>query len=315
MFDLKVGTLHPMTKFAALFLDVENLAYYLKPRLSEQFEITDVLCDAVRQYRDELQETYGLSVILPFAYADFERLGEGFQRNFFLMGIETRNVLGTDHKNASDMRLCIDAMATLYSRPEIQSFVLMGGDRDYIPLVQHLRQMAKEVLVCGFRANTSGDLLRMIPERQFSDALDYLSPTSRDMVERNAVLPHAAPVERPVGASSPQPPAPTKVAVPLGKGSPFKKPSKIKDENTLDALETLLDRYGDKAEIWLKPYLYELQKRLGHLAEYERKALISNMDQAGAIAVEKRRGQDTGLEYSVIVVNWDHPDVIDLNPG
>lgn len=300
-----------MARFAALFLDVENLAYYLKPRLSEQFEITDVLCDAVRQYRDELQEHHDLSVILPFAYADFERLGEGFQRNFFLMGIETRNVLGTDHKNASDMRLCIDAMATLYSRPEIESFVLMGGDRDYIPLVQHLRQMAKEVLVCGFRANTSGDLLRMIPESQFSDALDYLSPTARDMVERNAVIPVAAAPERvpSAPASAPAKPAAT------GKKSPFKKATTIKDDNTLDALETLLERYGDKAEIWLKPYLYELQKRLGHLAEYERKALISNMDQAGAIAVEKRRGQDTGLEYSVIVVNWDHPDVIDLNPG
>ncbi|MFC7668064.1 NYN domain-containing protein [Hymenobacter humi] len=92
----------------------------------------------------------------------------------YLMGVSTRNVLGTNHKNAADMQLCIDALEVMYTRPDIGTFVLVAGDRDYIPLLQHLRRQARQVLVAGFRESVSGDLLQNIGADHFIDARELL---------------------------------------------------------------------------------------------------------------------------------------------
>jgi hypothetical protein len=85
------------------------------------------------------------------------------------MGVETVYVLGTEHKNAADMKLCIDAMEVLYTRPEIETFVLFAGDRDYIPLIQHLKQQAKSVIAVGFEGAFSGDLMTNVGRKNFID--------------------------------------------------------------------------------------------------------------------------------------------------
>ncbi|MCC6685776.1 MAG: NYN domain-containing protein [Fimbriimonadaceae bacterium] len=290
----------------ALFVDVENIAYFLKPRISS--DLIASVCDSVRKLRTHLQSEHDLSCIVQSAYGDFERLESGFLRSFFLMGIETHNVVGTDHKNAADMGLCIEAMRTLYTRTEIDTFVLMAGDRDYIPLVQHLRQSGRSLLVCSFRATTSGDLLNLVEERHFIDTFQFLSDE-----DQLAVSAYTPPSSEPVVLAPP---------VPLGQSGDLPQPRKratkrmlaIDDENTLIALQVLFDdKFKGKREVWLKPYLYELQKPLGHLAEYERKALLGNLEDAGAIEVEKRDGGEN--YYSVILINWDHPSVQKYFPG
>lgn len=289
----------------ALFVDVENIAYFLKPRISS--DLVASVCESVRKLRSYLNEAHELSCIVQSAYGDFERLEGGFLRSFFLMGIETHNVVGTDHKNAADMGLCIEAMKTLYTRPEIDTFVLMAGDRDYIPLVQHLRQSGRSLLVCSFRATTSGDLLNLVEEKSFIDTFQFLSKE-----DQLAVNTYIVPSLEPVVAVNP----PTKdlAAEPKVPKKPARRMVAIDDENTLIALQVLFDdKFKGKAEVWLKPYLYELQKPLGHLAEYERKALLGNLEDAGAIEVEKRDGGEN--YYSVILINWDHPSVQKYFPG
>ena len=76
--------------------------------------------------------------------------------DLYLLGVEAHNVLGTEHKNAADMRLCIDAMEILYTRQNIQSFILVAGDRDYIPVIQHLKKNGRTVRVAGFAAASPG---------------------------------------------------------------------------------------------------------------------------------------------------------------
>ena len=99
---------------------------------------------------------YDEHVISMDAYADFDRIEETAQSDLYLVGCETHNVLGTDHKNAADMKLCIDALEILYTRKEIGTFVVVGGDRDYIPLIRHLKKHGRLVRVVGFRKSTSG---------------------------------------------------------------------------------------------------------------------------------------------------------------
>jgi hypothetical protein len=163
----------PASPYAAVFIDFENVYYFLKNHFHDPPDLHDYVLDIVRKLREELSKK-GLDCLVINAYADFERLATAPQGAFYLMGVSTRNVLGTDHKNAADMQLCIDALEVMYTRPDIGTFVLVAGDRDYIPVLQHLRRQARQVLVVGFREAVSGDLIQNLGSQHFLDARDLL---------------------------------------------------------------------------------------------------------------------------------------------
>ena len=169
--------------YAAVFIDFENVYYFLKNHFHDPPDLNDIVLDIVRSLREKLSAT-GLDSLISYAYADFERLATAPQGALYLMGVSTRNVLGTDHKNAADMQLYIDALEVMYTRPDIGTFVLVAGDRDYIPVLQHLRRQARQVLVAGFRESVSGDLLQNIGAAQFIDARDLLTPARAEQLEK-----------------------------------------------------------------------------------------------------------------------------------
>jgi hypothetical protein len=59
----------------------------------------------------------------------------------------------------------------------------VAGDRDYIPVIQHLRRSAKRVLGVGFRESVSGDLLLNLGDKKFIDARDLLDPATLERLE------------------------------------------------------------------------------------------------------------------------------------
>ncbi|RZK25905.1 MAG: NYN domain-containing protein, partial [Hymenobacter sp.] len=103
--------------YAAVFIDFENVYYFLKNHYLDPQDPHDYALDLVRALRDTLKRELGLDSLVLYAYADFDKLPSGPQGPLYLMGVDTRNVLGTDHKNAADMQLCIDALEVLYTRP------------------------------------------------------------------------------------------------------------------------------------------------------------------------------------------------------
>ena len=171
------------TPFAAIFLDFENVYYFLKNEFADPPELNDHVLEILRSLRNHLSEVWGLDSIIVNAYADFERLNTAPQGALYLAGVDTKNVMGTDHKNAADMRLCIDVLEVLYTRREIDTFVLVAGDRDYIPVIQHLRRQAKRVLGVGFRESVSGDLLLNLGDEKFIDARELLDPSTLERLE------------------------------------------------------------------------------------------------------------------------------------
>jgi uncharacterized LabA/DUF88 family protein len=173
--------------FAAIFLDFENVYYFLKNEFADPPELNDHVLEILRNLRTHLEDNWELDSIILNAYADFERIGPGAgpgaQGALYLLGVNTKNVLGTEHKNAADMGLCIDVLEILYTRREIDTFVLVAGDRDYIPVIQHLRRQAKRVLGVGFRESVSGDLLLNLGDKKFIDARDLLDPATLERLE------------------------------------------------------------------------------------------------------------------------------------
>ncbi len=293
-----------MNAYSAVYIDYENVFYHLRPRLVDSERTQDVSLELIRNLIEHLSTDKGQNPIIRHAYADFEQLEVNSQGQMYLIGIETHNVLGTEHKNAADMRLCIDALETLYTRPEINTFVFVAGDRDYIPVIQHLKKHAKTVIVVAFHGNVSGDL-RINVGKNFIDATALLSKITQSELEVGQERVDDARHEK-IEAQKLRPPVPVTTVK-------FERVAPITDKNTIIALEILLQNYGDKAEVWFTPFLNKIRQVLQHLAEYERKAIVTNLADFGALKIEKRRGEPH--DYSVIVINWNHPDVIALNPG
>jgi hypothetical protein len=75
----------------------------------------------------------------------------------------------------------------------------------------------------------------------------------------------------------------------------------------------MLENFGQYPEIFLSPFLRFLSDALSRLADFERKALLNDLDAVGAIRIEKRKGEP--FDYSVLVVNYNHRAVRELNPG
>ena len=298
--------------YAAVFMDFENIYYFLKSALGSPADASDHVVNMIREIKKHLAETRSEECIVMHAYADFERIETSPQGPLYLAGVETHNVLGTEHKNAADMKLCIDALDTMYVRREIATFVLVAGDRDYIPVIQHLKKHAKTVLAIGFAGNMSGDLLQNVGEESFLDASGFLPATVRDQIRRYEQ--HRTEELRAKSTTPAQPKAPTpNGATVKPQVLTFSHVMPLKNEQEIDALDILLRDFGHHSEVWVSPFLNTLRKEFASLAEFERKALISSLAAAGAVRVEQREGEP--YPYSVLVVNWNHPDVRDRNPG
>lgn len=279
------------TRYSALFVDLENIYYYLKNNgVPHPEQVTETLIHETRQW---LHREWQEPCIIMIGYADFDQIDMSLG-NLYLMGLEPRIVVSTEHKNSTDMRLCIDALEVLYTRPDIQTFVLIAGDRDYIPLVQHLQRQARQVLIVSFRGNLSGDLLHIVGESNFVDAERLVGNSVARILQARAHL-----------RSSLKP-------APLGgTGSVFNPPLPVEDADTRRCLTILVNEFGSYHEVWLTPFLRRLNEEFPLLANYERQALISNLVSLGAIRVEKREGNP--YPYSVAIINWNHPDVCALN--
>jgi hypothetical protein len=334
--------------FAAVFIDFENIFYYLKENYADLPDLNDYLFDMLRNLQRLLERRLGLQCIILKAYADFERLKSAPQGSLYLMGVETHNVLGTDHKNTADMKLCIDALEVLYTRPEIESFIFLAGDRDYIPVIQHLKKQARSVFAVAFRGNISGDLLLNIGPQNFIDAVTLIGPEMLKRLEdsarrqreieaaeqesderRTAELERREELER-LAAAGRQERGKEKHVIDetreplsdealgalrngIGNGSSFNTLTPVTGELERICLEVLLKNYGHHPEVWMSPFLRKLSDALPRLADFERKALLTTLEAAGAIRIEKRRGEP--YDYSIILVNYNHPSVRELIPG
>lgn len=313
------------TRHAAIFLDYENLLYHLKNEYADPPQVTDAIAEILRNLRVHLATQCGLDVIIFKAYADFERSPAALG-SLYLMGVDTHNVLGTDHKNAADMRLCIDLMEVLYTRPDIQHYVLVAGDRDYIPVVQQLRRQGRQVMAAAFRQTVSGDLLQILGKENLLEADGFIQDNLRRELlnHKNKTLNSIAvtvvgkinlPETNKAGAEQKAKQPASKTPPPQAPlPSEFNPEKAITGNSPTECLQLLLQFATERSlkEVWLSPFLRFLTDEMPFLAEYERKELINTLRIYGAIRVEKRSGD--AYEFSVLFINYNHPDVIRLMP-
>jgi hypothetical protein len=220
------------------------------------------------------------------------------------------------------MKLCIDAMMMLYTNPGISTFVFVAGDRDYIPVIKHLQKNSKTVRVIGYPGSVSGDLLTILGDEFFIDAMSLVPDAQTKPAIEPVAVPTVVtrpstngPLAKPSGAK--QVPITRAAATPdcriLAPGKPLERAA---DQplvpNSKRALEIMLQYYGDKREVWMRPFLQKLRNELQELTEFDRKQLIHELADAGAVRVEQRNGHNQEgeeIHFSVMIINWNHPAV------
>jgi HSP20 family molecular chaperone IbpA len=71
---------------------------------------------------------------------------------------------GTSKKNATDLRMAVDAIELAFMRPEIGVFILLTGDSDFSSCVMKLKEYGKYVIGVGMRESASDLLIQNCDE-------------------------------------------------------------------------------------------------------------------------------------------------------
>src|SRR3990172_8778344 len=142
----------------AAYIDFENIYISVRNRYDANPNFESIM-DTCAEYG---------RVIIARAYADWYRYPR-VTNALYANGIEPIYVptyhydrdegrVGKAIKNSVDMHLCIDMMKTLSAYPNIQTYVLVTGDRDFIPLINAVRQQGKHTCVIGVAQATASHL-------------------------------------------------------------------------------------------------------------------------------------------------------------
>jgi uncharacterized LabA/DUF88 family protein len=135
----------------AVFIDFDNIEIGVKSTLNTELDLSLIL--------DSLKERG--EVVSKSAYGDWARAGM-HSRTLTENAVHMvqRNVTPRGDKNGADINLVVDALEMAFTRPHISGFAIVGGDSDFIALVEKLKQFGKRVFVVGGRSFTSGILQR-----------------------------------------------------------------------------------------------------------------------------------------------------------
>lgn len=130
----------------AVFIDFDNVEIGVKSTIGSQFDIGLVL-DAIKE-RGE--------IVTKVAYSDWKRAGD-YSRILTQHAIRLvqRNLTPGGDKNGADITMALDALEMAFTHDHINAFVIVGGDSDFISLVEKLKQYDRKVFVVGGRQFTS----------------------------------------------------------------------------------------------------------------------------------------------------------------
>src|SRR5678809_747643 len=141
---------------AALLIDFDNVTMGIRSDLGK--ELRSLLSSEIIKGKVAVQR----------AYADWRRYPQ------YIVPLTEASIdliyapaYGSSKKNATDIRLAIDALELVFVRPEIGTFIPVSGDSDFSSLVIKLKEYGKYVIGVGIRESSS-DLLVMNCDEYYS---------------------------------------------------------------------------------------------------------------------------------------------------
>ena len=276
-------------KTSAFFVDFENVYYSLLNtpfRLKSDAALT-LTMDALSALRQELRDQ-GYALLVERSYADWERMPFTTQRQLQILGILPRFADSRMDKNTADIELSLDIMQHVLTRPELAHVILVGGDRDYLPILRRLKEQHRGIIICALKHSLSGDI------REFAEHY-----SQAEIIELNRL------VEMP---DAPPQRAHYEMEDDELDWDEFNDDPKIGEwhERYLSSMLRFMTENNYK-EIHLGPFFRWLQEtRVFELVSVpQQRKVFEQLKRIGAVIIEER---DTGQGYSfsVAVLNWGH---------
>jgi uncharacterized LabA/DUF88 family protein len=275
-----------------MFIDYDNLYTILRSQ-SERNRSTqkyaEEIFEEVRRYLEEGDDT---PTIFGRAYGSFDTLldNEDAQVPSALQrrGIEPVHVPTGMQENPSEIRLTLDLTSFLTQRSDVQTVVIVTGNRPYLPLVRWIREQGCRPLVAAVNPPQTADTPAYVEDSKYLDARNLLSQESREDLLANAPTSGAAYTR----AQTPEDPPPQQF-------------QSLDNPAARRAIEITEEHFGQYDEVYLTPLLRKLSDLMGD--DHDPKSLVSDLEAAGAARLEKRNGYP--YNYTVLIVNDDHPDV------
>src|SRR5207248_2945148 len=159
---------------AALMIDFDNVTMGIRSDL--QSELRRLLQSDIIKGKVAVQR----------AYADWRRYPQ------YIVPLAESSIdmiwapaYGSNKKNATDIRLAVDALELVFTRPEIGTFILLSGDSDFSSLVLKLKEYGKYVIGVGIRESSSDLLIQNCDEYYSYNELAGLTKESDVTHERH----------------------------------------------------------------------------------------------------------------------------------
>jgi len=158
---------HTHAPNAALLIDFDNVTVGIRSDLGKELKAL-LNSDIIRG-----------KVAVQRAYADWRRYPQ------YIVPLTEASVdlifapaYGTSKKNATDLRMAVDAIELVFTRPEIGTFILLTGDSDFSSCVLKLKEYGKYVIGVGMRESSSDLLIQNCDEYYSYHSLSGLTRAS-----------------------------------------------------------------------------------------------------------------------------------------
>jgi uncharacterized protein (TIGR00288 family) len=152
---------------AALLIDFDNVTMGMRSDLSK--DLKKLLQSDIIKGKVTVQR----------AYADWRRYPQ------YIVPLSEASIdlifapaYGSSKKNATDIRMAIDGMELVFTRPEIGTFILLTGDSDFSSLVLKLKEYGKYVIGVGIQESSSDILVQNCDEYYSYTSLTGLRKTT-----------------------------------------------------------------------------------------------------------------------------------------
>ncbi len=143
------------TATIAIYCDFENVAIGAREAGDGDFDIQLVLTRVLDKG----------NIVVKKAYSDWERYKPA-RRGLHEAGFELIEIphVSFSGKNSADIRMVVDALDLCYTKPHVDTFVIVSGDSDFSPLVAKLRENNKTVIGVGVKSSSSDLLIESCDE-------------------------------------------------------------------------------------------------------------------------------------------------------
>lgn len=309
---------------AAFFVDYDGLFHDLLGGIAANVRkrAVESALNLLTNLRARLRQE-GTKMVLGRAYSAFDEYpGSEAAHALALSGFEPQYVVYTKGRTSADLQLSLDLLEVLLLRADIDTFVIIGGNQDLIPVARKVLEGRRELRIVALPHLASGDLIDRIGPERFLDATELI-PVSDEGGGEHREHDTPRPVEPAVALASQPVRRGAKIlghtTLPQSSWTPRSDEDALapeRQERSLKLLIGLAERFANndgKPEVWLSPFLKnEMAEHFPDLTHPQRRRLVNLLKEQGKILIEERESQTGPYPYSVVIINRDHPAVAEL---